>query len=394
MNFRLGRLFAGLAVVALTVAVPASAKDRIKIGMLTTLSGSSAEIGQDMVDGFNLGIKNAGGKLGGLPVEVVTGDDQAKPDTGRQIAEKMVERDGVDVITGTIFSNVFQAMYKPVLDAGVFIIAPQAHLHTLAGKECNANFIMLGTQSDNYAESTGAYAKKAGYKRVYVLAPNYAAGKAVVTGFKRQYDLPLAGEALPAFGQLDFAAEIAQIRATKPDAVYVFMPGGMGLAFLKQYAASGMMKEAPHLAGWAAYDPSTLAAVGDAALGAIGTTDWNPDMKYPSSEKFVKDFMAAYKRPPSHYAAMAYEVTLLLDVAVKQVNGKIEDKKAFSQALRTVKFDSLRGPNFKLNTNGFPIADHYVIRVVKGPDGKPMTQLGEIAIAGLKDPYVAECPMR
>jgi len=386
--------YAAAAALALTAPLYASAKDRIKIGMLTTLSGASAEVGQDMVDGFNLGVRTNGNALGGLPVQVITGDDQAKPDIGRQIAEKLVERDGVDVITGTIFSNVFQAMYKPVLDAGTFIVSPQAHLFSLAGKECHPNFIMLGTQSDNYAESTGIYAKSAGFKRVYVIAPNYAAGKAVVAGFKRRYDLPLAGEAFPAFGQSDFAAELAQIRATKPDAVYAFMPGGMGLAFLRQYAAAGLMNEVPHLAGWASYDPSIISAVGEAVIGARGTTDWSADMKNPSNEKFVRDFTAAYKRLPSHYAAASYDAAMLLDAAIRSVNGKIEDKPAFSTALRKVAFNSVRGPNFKINTNGFPIADHYALRVVKGADGKPVIQIGEIVVAGLKDPYVGECALK
>jgi branched-chain amino acid transport system substrate-binding protein len=275
------------------------------------------------------------------------------------------------------------------------LISPQGHLAILAGKECNPNFIYLGTQSDNYAESSGIAMKKAGYKRVYAVSANYAAGKAVMTGFRRYYDLPLAGESWPNFGQTDFAAEIALIRAAKPDAIYVFLPGGMGMGFLRQYAQSGLMKDIPHVAGWAAYDPSILDAVGADAIGATGSTDWALNLDNPANRKFVADFTSTYKRSPSHYAAASYDVAMLLDAGIKAVNGKVEDKPAFSKALRTVAFNSVRGPDFKINlVNGFPIANHYSSKVVKGEDGKLRLEAGELVVAGMKDPYVAECPAK
>ena len=312
---------------AMALATPALAQEPIKIGFISTFSGPSGQLGQELLDGFNLGIKSVGGKLGGRPVELVQGDDQAKPDVGRQLADKMVERDRVHIVTGVNFSNVMLALAKPVLDAGAFIVSVNAGPSQYAGAQCHPHFFVGSFQNDTGPEAMGLYLQKKGLKRVYLMAPNYPAGKDMLAGVKRYFKGEVAGEVYTAFGQLDYAAEIAQLRAAKPDAVFFFYPGGMGINFVKQYAQAGLKTDIPLYGPSFSLDQTVLPGMGDAAVGAFASTFWSEDFDNPASKAFVADFEKQYGRIPSPNAAQAYDTARLIDAALKSVNGKIEERR-------------------------------------------------------------------
>ena len=207
-----GIRLAALAAGASLIAVAAHAQSPVKVGFVTTQSGPEGVIGRDMVDGFKLAMKHVGSKGGGRNIEVVWGDDQVKPDIGRQVVEKMVESDKVHIVSGIIFSNILLASIKPVLDSGAFYISANAGPSPLAGKQCHPRLFSVSFQNDNYFEGLGQYMKDKGFKKVYFLAPNYPAGKDMATGFKRYYKGEMAAEVFTSFGQLDYSAEIAQLR--------------------------------------------------------------------------------------------------------------------------------------------------------------------------------------
>lgn len=364
----------------------------IKIGFISNFSGPSAVFGNDLFDGFQLGIKNSGGTLGGQKVEIIKGDDLGKPDTGRQLAQKMIEQDKVDIVTGIAFSNVLLAVAKPVLDSETFLISINAGPSQLAGKGCNPFFFNVAFQGDNMPEAMGEYMTKKGIDSVYLLAPNYPGGKDMIAGFKRFYKGNISDEVYTPLTQLDYAAEIAQIRLKKPKGVFFFYPGGMGINFIKQYSQSGLSSEIPLYAPSPSLDQTILPAVGDAALGAFASTMWSERMKNAESKKFVADFEAAYGRIPSPYAAQAYDGARIIDAALRQIGGKISDKAAFRKALKNVKFASVR-ENFRFNKNQFPIQDYFITQIAKDEKGRPVMEMREKIFSSHGDSYVGECSM-
>ena len=378
---------------ALFAASSAFAQAPIKIGFISSMSGPEGVIGRDLKDAFDLAIKTGGGKMGGRPVEIVYGDDQVKPDVGRQVADKMLDSDKVQIVTGINFSNVLLAVVKPVLDSGAFYISINAGPSVLAGKQCNPHLFSVGFQNDNNFEGLGKYLKDKGVKKVYFLAPNYPAGKDMLTGFKRYFQGQMDAEIFTAMGQLDYSAEIAQLRAAKPEAVVMFYPGGMGINFVKQYAQAGLMSQIPLYTGPGTVDQTTLPAIGDAALGMYTGAMWSEFLDNPASKKFYADFEAAYNRIPSQYAAQAYDTARVIQAAVDSIGGKIEDKAAFQKALENVKFDSVRG-NFKFNTNHFPIQDYYLVQVEKDGKGRLVSALKEKIMSNLADAYAGDCSMK
>ena len=382
---------ATVAAGAFLAASAAFAQAPIKIGFISSMSGPEGVIGRDLKDAFDLAIKNGGGKMGGRPVEMVYGDDQVKPDVGRQVADKMLDSDKVQIVTGINFSNVLLAVVKPVLDAGAFYV--NAGPSMLAGKQCNPHLFSVGFQNDNNFEGLGKYLKDKGVKKVYFLAPNYPAGKDMLTGFKRYFQGQMDAEIFTAMGQLDYSAEIAQLRAAKPEAVVMFYPGGMGINFVKQYAQAGLMSQIPLYTGPGTVDQTTLPAIGDAALGMYTGAMWSEFLDNPASKKFYADFEAAYHRIPSQYAAQAYDTARVIQAAVDSIGGKIEDKAAFQKALENVKFDSVRG-NFKFNKNHFPIQDYYLVQVEKDSKGRLVSALKQKIMSDLADAYAGECNMK
>lgn len=390
-KLRIAPLSAALALGL--AAASAHAQEPIRIGFISTMSGPQGVLGQELANGFKLGLEATGQKLGGRPVRVVWGDDQAQPDVGRQVVDKMIDSDRVQIVTGINFSNVLLAVVKPVLDSGAFYVSTNAGPSQLAGRQCNPHFFAASFQNDAIYEGLGIYMQDKGVKNAYLMAPNYPAGKDMLTGFKRYFKGGVAGEVYTTFGQLDYSAEIAQIRAKKPDAVVFFYPGGMGINFVKQYTQAGLAKDIPLYAGAATVDQTILPALGDSALGMYTGALWSEYLDNPASKKFTADYEKTYGTIPSPYAALAYDTTRLLDAAVKSVDGKIEDKKAFQKALENVKFDSIRGP-FKFNTNHFPIQNYYLVQIEKDAKGRPVAMLKGTVKEGLTDAYAGECKMR
>lgn len=387
----LRRTFLALAASAMA-AFPALAQDPVKIGLITTLSGPGGYIGQDIRDAFQLAIDMEGGKLGGVPVDVKVEDDALKPGQGKQIAEKMLSNDGIKLFTGIVFSNVAGATVPDIVDAGAFYISPNAAPSNMAGKGCNENYFVVSWQNDSLHESAGQLAQNLGYKTAFVLAPNYQAGKDAITGFKRYFKGKIVGEMYTSLDQTDFAAEMAQIRAAKPEVVFQFHPGGLGIAFLRQYEQAGLLKTVPMVLAEPSMDAVTLKAIGDAAVGLNISSHWNADFDNPANKKFMEAWMKAYNRMPTYYAAQSYDTALAIAAALKATGGNMDDADAFRDAMRKADFESVRG-KFKFGPNQHPIQDWYHLKVEKGEDGKPVIKtVGEV-FKDHGDAYADQCKM-
>lgn len=385
------RLTLSAAALALLGALPAQAA--VKIGMITTLSGPGATLGQDMYDAFMLAVEQGGGKLGGVPVSVIKKDDQLKPDVGAQLAQELIEKDKVDIVTGVVFSNVMMALYKKVVDSETVFIGSNAGPTPIVGAQCSPYFFSTSWANDSLHENGGQVANVKGYKKVYLMAPNYQAGKDALAGFKRTFKGSVVDEVYTQMNQPDYSAEISQIRAANPDAVYVFYPGGMGVNFVKQYKQAGLMGKIP-LISTSTIDGSTLPAIKDAALGAITAAPWEPSLDNPQTKKFVADFTAKYKRSPSFYAAQSFDAANLIASALKKTKGNVADKKAFLAALKQADFTSLRGL-FKFDNNQFPITDWYMWEVVKNTGAaEPSFAFRGKTLTAHRDAYHDACPMK
>ena len=380
------------AAVLCAATLTAQAQTPLKIGFMAELSGPQGALGQDQYDAFMLVVQGNGGKLGGVPVEILKEDSQLKPEVAVQIVDKLIERDKVPIITGVTFSNVMMAIHKKVTDKEVFLISSNAGPSPIAGAQCSPFFFTTSWQNDQQAEVVGQYATDKGYKRVIALAPNYQGGKDNIAGFKRYYKTPLVNEIYTSLQQQDYSAELAQVQAASPDAVFVFYPGGLGVNFVKQYTQSGLKSKVP-LLNASTTDGINLPAQGDAALGVLSGTFWGPDFNNPTNKKFVADFEAKYKRIPSQYAAQAYDSALLIDSALAKVKGNVADKKAFMAALKAADFKSLRG-NFKYNTNNFPIQDLHVFEAIKDSQGRMTLKTVATPLKSDKDSYFDKCALK
>jgi branched-chain amino acid transport system substrate-binding protein len=375
-------------------ATAATAADKVKIGFVSTLSGPSSALGIDIRDGFLLAVKLNGGKLGGLPAEVIVSDDQFKPDVAKQLFEKNVKRDKVDFMTGVVFSNIMLAALPEAIDNKVIYISPNAAPSSMAGKDCNPLFFAVSWPNDAYHEAAGAYANTRDLKTVYLVAPNYQAGKDSLAGFKRTFKGQVVGENYTKLGQLDYAAELAEIRAAKPQAVYIFLPGGMGINFIKQYVGAGLGKDTTLLLPGFSADQDVIAPVGGAMAGLFNTAHWSPDFTNAANQKFVAEFQKEYKRIPTLYASQGYDDAQLIAAAVRDTKGKLEDQEAVRKALKAARFDSVRGP-FKFNTNQYPIQNYYVRTI--GSDGKGglvNKSFNQPILKDHGDAYVQSCPMK
>jgi branched-chain amino acid transport system substrate-binding protein len=382
-----------LACALALAAGPAAAAESVKIGFIATFSGPIGLIGQHMYDGFTLGVEHAGGRLGGLATEVLKEDDQLKPDVGLQVAKKLVERDRVDFVVGTVFSNVMMAIYKPIVESKTFLIGSNAGPSPIAGAQCSPWFFSTSWQNDGAHEAMGKHVQGKGYKRVYLMAPNYQAGKDGLAGFKRFYKGEVVGEVYTQINQPDYSAELAQLRAAKPDALYTFHPGGMGVNFVKQYTQAGLMKEVPIFSAFTV-EETTLKALGDAAVGAYGTAFWTPDLDNATSRRFVTDFEKKFGYTPSTYAAQSYDAALLIDHGVRAVKGKLDDKEGLRAAFRKPTFPSVRGGSLRYNTNHFPIQSFHLYQVVKDASGRVRIQNRGLVFSDHGDAYAKDCPMK
>jgi branched-chain amino acid transport system substrate-binding protein len=374
--------------LAVAISGPAAAQDKIKVGVIVTLSGPSAVLGQQARDGFQLAVKDLGAKLGGKEAEVIVVDDELKPDVAVTKVRGLLERDKVDFVVGPIFSNVLQAIHKPVVESNAILISPNAGPSVFAGKGCNPNFFVTSYQNDQVHEILGKVAQDRGYKRVYLLAPNYQAGRDSMAGFKRHFKGEVVEESYVPLNNLDFQSELAKIASMKPDALFTSMPGGMGVNLVKQYRQAGLTDRIPFLSAFTV-DESTLPAQQDAALGLFGGMTWAPNLDNPQNKKFVAEYEKAYNQVPGSYAFQAYDAALLIDSAVKAAGGTA-NKDALRQALRKADFQSLRG-DFKFAANGYPVQDFYLVKAAKRPDGKFQTEIVQKVFDDYTDVYAKEC---
>jgi branched-chain amino acid transport system substrate-binding protein len=381
-----------LAALLATTICAAHAADSVKVGFMSTLSGPAAGLGVDIRDGFQLAMKHLGGKLGGVPAEVIVADDKQDPNNAKQIAERLLKKDKVDFMTGIVFSNILLTIAKPVFDSQTFYISANAGPSQLAGADCNPYFFNVAWQNDNVAEAMGKWATDQGYKNVIGVAPNYPGGKDAISGFKRFYKGKLADEMYTKLGQLDYAAELAQLRAAKPDAVFFFLPGGMGINFVKQFVAAGLSKEMRLITSGFSADEDTIPAVGEPMLGLFNSTHWAWDLDNAANRKFVADFEKDYKRIPSMYASQGYDAAMLMDAAVRDAKGKLGDKAALRKALEAAKFASVRG-KFRFNSNHYPVQDYFLRVVRKDPQGRITNKLMGTIFNDHADAYVGECKM-
>lgn len=379
------------AAASLTLGVAQANDKPVKIGMITTLSGGGASLGIDIRDGFDLAVKMKNGMLGGVKTEVITTDDARKVGNAKQIATRMIKNDDVDVMTGIVWSNLAMAVVPSVTKAGKIYISPNAGPSALAGKACHENYFNVAWQNDNLHEAMGKYATDNGVKKAYILAPNYPAGKDALAGFKRFFKGEILGEVYTKLGQVDYAAEIANLRAAKPEAVFFFLPGGMGINFVKQYNQAGLSKTTPLYGPAFSFDEGILKAVGDAALGVMNASQYSWDLDNDANKAFVEAFRAEYKRNPSLYASQGFDTAMLLDSAIAAVKGDVSNTDAFRAAIKAAKFDSVRG-NFKFGTNNHPVQDIYVREVVKDGEGVTNKTVGKVFTDHV-DAYASQCKM-
>jgi branched-chain amino acid transport system substrate-binding protein len=370
----------------------AQGQEKLKIGIIATLSGPPAVLGQQLRNGFNLAVKDLNGKLGGRDVEVIVADDELKPDLAVNKVKALVDRDKVDFVVGPIFSNILAAIMKPVTEGGAILISPNAGTSNFAGKECNPNFFVTSYQNDQVFAVSGKHAQDTGIKKAFLMAPNYQAGKDALAGFKAFFKGDIADEVYVPLNQLDFSAELAKIAAAKPDAVYVFLPGGMGVNFVKQFRQAGLANNVTFLSAFTV-DESTLPAQQDAALGFFGGANWAPDLDNPQNKRFVAAYEKEFSAVPATYAFQAYDAALLIDSAVRQVQGNVANREALRAAMMKAEFASLRG-GFKFNTNHYPIQDFYLVKVAKRADGKFETQIVKKVFENYADPHAKDCAMK
>ena len=391
MTLRLTALAAALLLPPVLTA-SAHAADKIKVGFVSTLSGPGAGLGVDIRDGFNLAMKQLGGKLGNLPAEVIIADDQQNPDVAKQTADKFLKKDKVDFMTGIIFSNIMLAVGPTVFENKTFYISANAGPSQYAGEQCNPFFFNVAWQNDNLHEAVGKVVQDKGFKNVLIVTPNYPGGKDAVSGFKRLYQ-GKTEEIYTKLGQLDYAAELAQIRAAKPDALFFFLPGGMGINFVKQFVSAGLSRDTQLFAPGFSADEDVIKAVGAPMMGMFNSSHWAHDMDNAENKRFVAEFQKEYNRLPSLYASQGYDAALMMDAAVRDVKGNVDDKKALQKALEAKRFKSVRG-DFKFNSNHYPVQNYYLRAIGKDAQGRVTNKTMGTIFTNHADAYVSQCKMK
>ena len=385
-------LMASAIAAALAFATPAVAQQKLKIGFISTFSGPQGVMGQFMKESVELALDHLGRKVGGLDVEMIYGDDQFKTDVGVQVAEQMLKKDQVDFVSGIIWSNVMMAVVPVVTGAGKIMVGTNAGASPLAGSQCNELYFSTSWNNDQTPEAMGKYLQDNGVNDLYIISPNYQAGKDMVTGLKRYYKGRIVEEIYTKPGQQDYQAEITQLRSKNPKAVWVFLPGGMGIQFLKQYDQAGLRGKLPLYTSFTV-DEISIPAVKDAAVGIYETRYWSPDLKNPANQRFVTDYKKKYGKLPVFYGAQSYDGIMLIDSAIRATKGNLKDTKALVAAMRKANFKSLRGP-FTYNVNHNPIQNFYLLRAEKTPGGDIEMRIQKTVFEKYKDSYYQDCKMK
>jgi len=375
-----------------SLAGVAPAQEPVKIGLVSTMSGPGGVMGRHHKDGAELALEQLGGKLGGVPAEIIVGDDQQKPDIGRQVVEGMLKRDKVKFVTGVVFSNVLLAIVDPIVSAGSILVSASGGPSEIAGAKCMRQFFSTSWQNDQAPEAMGEYMTSQGIKSVAILAPNMVAGKDMLTGFKRYYKGKVAAEIYTNFTQADYQSEMTQIRMAKPDAVFVFYPGGLGIQFVKQYAQSGLQKQIPLYSVYT-QNETTIGAIGGAVAGNYEAGFWSAGLMNPVNAAFVEAFRKKYGYLPSEYAAASYDAIRLIDSGMRATGGNVDNNDALIAAMEKAEFDSVRG-KFKFNTNHFPVQDYYLFRLEKNDKGEYYRKQEKLILAQHGDSYAKSCQMK
>lgn len=387
------KLKAALLLTLTTIASAASA-NTIKVGIANDISGPFAAIGAEARDGFNLAIKHLDGKLGGIDAEFIQNDMAGNPDQARQLVNRYIKRDKVDFFTGPIGSNVALAVGPAMFKAKIPYVSNNPGPSQFAGSQCNPYWFGSSYQNDVFDEAAGQFANDQGYEKVFIMAPDYPGGREHLNGFKRTYNKDVIQELYTSLGQIDYAAEIAQIRSAKPEALFIFLPAAMGINFVKQFVAAGLSEEITLIGPGFSADQDVINAVGEPMLGMYNTAQWAHDLDLPRNNEFVQAFRAEYDgRYPSVYAAQSYDVIMAIDAAVKQVDGNVADKQAVLNALKAADFDSVRG-DFKYGSNQYPIQSYYLRQIAKDDDGNITNKLVSKVFDEYQDAYVSECKMK
>jgi len=382
-----------LVAAALAVSSSAFAQQKVKIGFISTMSGPPAIIGKHMKDSVEMALEHLKGRVGGLETEVIYGDDQFKPEVGVQLAEEMIKKHQVDFVAGIIWSNVMMAVVPVVTGAGKIMVGTNAGASPLAGKDCNELYFSTSWNNDQSPEALGKFLQDKGVNDLYILAPNYQAGKDMVAGLKRYYKGRVVDEVYTKFQQQDYQTEITALRAKNPKAVFVFYPGGMGVNFVRQYVQAGLRDQIP-LYSVFTVDETTLPALKEVAIGQYEARFWSPDLNVPASKRYVADFEKKFGYTPSFYGAQSYDGIMLIDSAVRATKGNLKDTKALVMAMRKANYNSVRG-KFQFNVNQHPIQDFYLLQAVKADnkDGAAM-HIVQKAFEKHKDAYYQECKMK
>ncbi|MAI13802.1 MAG: ABC transporter substrate-binding protein [Rhodospirillaceae bacterium] len=387
-----------LASAGLMAIGPAVAAEKVKIGFVTTITTPAGVIGKDMVDAVNLAMEDIGGKMAGLDVELIVEDDGFKPAIGKQKTDKLVKQDKVQFVTGFIWSHVLLASQKSALGAGKFLISSNAGPSQMAGKLCHKNFFSTSWQNDQTPMAMGEVLNLNNVKSLYVMAPNYAAGKNMVAGVTRTFKGKIVGKDLTKWGkdaQLDFSAELAKAKASGAEGIFVFYPGKAGGAFIKQYAQAGLQGKIPLYSVFTVDSialPKLQKANMNGVMGSVMTQFWAPDLDTPQNKKFVSGFKKKYGRYPSFYAAQSYDTIFLIKSAVEAVKGNLSNKDGMRSAMEKANFPSVRG-KFSYGNNHFPIQNFYSREVVKDSDGVWTTSVREVVLKNHQDTYAKDCLM-
>lgn len=381
-----------LLIGSLGLSFNALAAEDLKVGFLSTLSGPGAALGNEIKDGFELALEQANNQLGGVNTQLFIADDQQNANEGRQAAERLLRREKVDLMTGMVFSNVLLPVMPRILKNDTIYLSTNTGPEDYAGENCNKNYYTVSWQNEDIPSAMGKYVTEKKHDKVFLIAPNYPGGTESIGGFKRYFEGEIADEIYVKLGQIDFAAEVAQIRASGADAVFFFLPGGMGVSFIKQLVSSGLDEQITIYTPGFSADQDTIKAVGEPMVGMMNASQWSPDLDNAANQAFVKAFQEKYDRIPSMYAAQGYDTARLLDASIKNIDGDFKNKDKLRAELKKANFESVRG-DFSFNKNNYPIQNYYMREVYKDADGVIKNKLVDMVFENYEDPFAKNCKL-
>ena len=389
-------LKAGVLSTALLMLFSANqvlAQAKLKIGFISAQSGPLNVLGLEQKRGFEIAMDHLGGKFGQTPIEVVVADSKGNPSATVQEISRLIDKEKVDLIVGLSASNELVAGVKPIVDAKIFFIGMNGGVAVNAGEQCNPYYFNAAFQNAQLTTGMGAFMTKQGVKKLYLIGADFEAGyehtDAAKTGFKGE----IVAQQFTPLTQLDFAADIAKIRASGADGVFAFYPGGLGIAFMRQWAQAGLSGKIPVFSNIALTEPTAFQAQGKSVLGTYVSAVYFAGIDNPVNKRFVQDFKTKFGRDPASYAGLAYDAMMLVDSAVKEVKGNVKDQAAFRAALKKANFQSVRG-SFAFSSNNHPIQNTYLTVVDERSDGSLFLKATAVIAEKAADSFVSKCPLK